>query len=306
MLDKDTLIQQTLLAISPNHTDRYSKLPTPVQTKIKDIIFKLAEDHQISKHNTDIHELDDDWNEPNDQVTSLFTSSLQSHDGVLPLTHMRSIIPLDDQFNLSTDNTSKELQKYLNTFPENAFTENLEIMPDGNLKLDITSTRESLYSGIGCMGPIILFTAFISEISMFYYIGIFAFLWGTRQARRTNDFLKFIPEKNQIYYHRQNGKKISLSTYLKLSEVLCIAVQGSQNSSKEIRWWEYKPVAITTHGEFLDLADEKKCDYLTCFAFSRKLAEMFNVDFFNEFEPEAKLEVMTVNSKVQVYYSSGS
>tara|TARA_Y100000589_G_scaffold3593_1_gene3214 strand:- start:188 stop:1108 length:921 start_codon:yes stop_codon:yes gene_type:complete len=303
MLDKDTLIQKTLLAISPDHINRYAQLPTPVQNKIKDIIFQLAEHHQLSSYDQHTHELDDDWDEATDQITSLFTSSLQSHDGVLPLSHTKSIIASDDRLISSSNDTSNALQKHINAFPENAYTDDLEVLPDGNLKLEITSTRESLYAGIGCLGPIILFIGFMSEISMFYYIGIFAFIWGTRQASRTDDFLKFVPEKSEIFYHRQNGKKISLTSYLKLDEVLYIAVQGSQNSSKESSWWEYKPVAITTRGEFLNLGDEKKSDYLTCFAFSRQLAEMFNVNFFNEFEPEAKLEVMSINSELRVYYT---
>ena len=304
MLDKDTLIHKTLLSVSPDHIDRYTQLPLSVQEKIKDIIVQLAEHNNIISHERNIYELDDDWDEPTDQIASLFTSSLKSHDGVLPLSQSKSVIVSDDQLPSSSKNKYKALQKYLKTFPENAYTDDLEVLPDGHLKLDIKSTRESLYAGIGCMGPIILFIGFMSEISLFYYVGIFAFIWGTRQATRTDDFLKFIYEKNEIFYHRQNGKKISLSSYLKLDEVLYIAVQGSQNSSKESSWWEYKPIAVTTSGKFLDLGDQKKSDYVTCFAFTRKLAEMLQVKFFDEFQPEAKLEVTIVNSELRIYYSS--
>ena len=304
MLDKDTLIQKTLLAVSPDHIDRYAKLPQSVQDKIRDMIVQLADHHQIDTSYQQDDESDDDWNELNQKMTQLLSSSLQSHDGVLPLPQTKSIIHSNDQFIASNNDTSVVLQKQLNTFPENPYTDDLEILPEGHLKLDITSTRESVYAGIGCMGPIILFIGFMSEISMFYYVGILALIWGTRQAIRTDDFLKFIPENNEIFYHRQNGKKLSLSSYLKLDEVLYVAVQGSEHSSKESSWWEYKSVAITTHGQFLDLGDQKKSDYVSCFAFTRKLAEMLEVNFFDEFQPEAKLEITIVNSEIQVYYSS--
>lgn len=304
MLDKDTLIQKTLLAVSPGHIDRYATLPQSVQDKIRDMIVQLADHHQIDTSYQQDYDSDDDWDELNQKMTQLFSSSLQSHDGVLPLPQTKSIIHSNDQFIASNNDTSEVLQKQLNTFPENPYTDDLEILPEGYLKLDITSTRESLYAGIGCMGPIILFIGFMSEISMLYYIGILALIWGTRQAIRTDDFLKFIPEKNEIFYHRQNGKKLSLSSYLKLDEVLYIAVQGSEHASKESSWWEYKPVAITTRGQFLDLGDQKKSDYVSCFAFTRKLAEILQVNFFDEFQPEAKLEITIVNSEIQVYYSS--
>ena len=304
MIDKDTLIQQTLLAVSPEHIDRYAQLPPSAQDKIRDMIVQLAEHHQITGGYRQDYETDDNWNELNKKMTQLVSSPLRSHDGVLPLTQTNPITTSNDQFVTSINETSKELQKHLNTFPENPYTNDLEVLPDGSLKLDITSTRESLYAGIGCMAPFILLAGFISEISIFYYIGISALIWGTRQAMRTDDFLKFKPENNEIFYHRQNGDKTSLSSYLKLDDVLCIAVQGSQNSSKESSWWEYKPIAITNRGELLDLGDQKKSDYVNCFAFTRKLAQVLQTDFFDEFQPEAKLEITIVNSEIQVYYSS--
>ena len=76
MIDKDTLIQQTLLAVSPEHIDRYAQLPPSAQDKIRDMIVQLAEHHQITDGYYQDYETDDNWNELNKKI-ALVSSPLK-------------------------------------------------------------------------------------------------------------------------------------------------------------------------------------------------------------------------------------
>lgn len=285
MTDKDTLIQETLLAISSESRKSYGNLPKPIQIKLNQIFEELADDSMP------------DWRTQSSQqqstsmqrIQGLAQTTMNSHDGILPFQE-------SDLRNENQKLNYPEIAIQLDQIPESNFKNDLSILSSGNLRLEINSSRENLYGAIGCFGPILVLILFVMEVPSIFVTGVLLYtFWGIRQRVKTDDFLEFDPQKRQILFQKNQGVQTQSEIYIALDKAIAIAVQGRKVSGKHDSWWEYKPIIVDKYGNSFDLADFAKVEYLTCYEFCEKLAKLMNVRFYDKFQPRRKLEAMTIN-----------
>lgn len=187
----------------------------------------------------------------------------------------------------------------------NEFSEDAKVLPDGAIKLEITSGREAIFQSLGCLTSLGFMILLFSGQFGYSAPALIAAIYFWKSYSKTDDYLLADHNAQMIFYHKQFGKKIETVPHLPFSHIATLSVEGTLNRSKESTWWTYKAVAITRDGEVVELGDSKKTSFAEAKAFVRSLASSLEVNFTEDVREEQVLEVFGSGARLQISFNDG-
>ncbi|MCO4784267.1 MAG: hypothetical protein KC646_18235 [Candidatus Cloacimonetes bacterium] len=262
-MTNDDKIVEVFLEISDQHLNRYSELPLPIQEKLKEKFLLIASSKESSKSK---------------HIPKVKSSRLSQ----------------------STSDTTQQLVPQLET---SNFSNAISFIGDTLIKFELTSTRENIFSGIGCVSSIAFvgllffgsyFNAFIAcglLVSFFYLLNI------------TDDYILYDITNKKLLYHKKLGTKSNITELAPKRYIRALAVQGKKCSDKNKSWWEYQAVAITLDGDFIALSDFSKNSFYDIRTGMQKIGSYLQIESLDYAIPETKLETFGSGTKLQLVYN---
>jgi hypothetical protein len=187
------------------------------------------------------------------------------------------------------------------SLPANEYTKQCQERPDGTWKLEITSTRESTFSVLGCFG-LVGFVVLIASGEVLISVLVLAlalssgYLWS-----KTDDYLVVQPQEKMIFYHKKFLGTTEMEPYIPFDHISTLAVEGTFHKGKDSSWWTHKTVAVTRDGEMIALSDDLKNGFHSCCAFANALAARLGTSLLEPM-PDCCLQITGSGSRVQVQY----
>ncbi|PCJ15427.1 MAG: hypothetical protein COB02_18065 [Candidatus Cloacimonadota bacterium] len=206
----------------------------------------------------------------------------------------------EKQVKESSSDTQNQLVPSLSSCP---FSDNITFLDANSIKFEITSTRESMFSGIGCFSVIaFLFFAFQTQF-IIAFICFAAIVGAVYLSSITDDYILYDNKKKKLINHRQLGTTINLIDLAPHRYIKAFAVQGKKCSDKSNSWWEYQAIAVTIDGDFIQLSDFYKDAFFEIKVNLREISQFLNIEFLNYAIAESTLEVYGSGRQMQLVYS---
>lgn len=262
-MTNDDKIVEVFLEISDQHLSRYSDLPLPIQEKLKEK-FLLICDTKISKPK--------------------LIKKLNSV--IAPQAH-----------------STPESQALVPQLEKSHFADAITFIGDNLIKFELTSTRESIFSGMGCLSSV----AFVGLIFFGSYLNAFlacGLLIGFFYLLNiTDDYVLYDVTNKRLMYHKKLGAKQTITELAPYRYIKALAVQGKKCSDKSNSWWEYQAVVITLDGDFIALSDFSKNSFYDIRTAMQKIGVFLNIDSLDYAVPESKLQTFGSGTKLQLVYN---
>jgi hypothetical protein len=167
----------------------------------------------------------------------------------------------------------------------------VEILSPSEIKLDITSGRETLFTFMGCGSILFFIWSLTTESWLFTFIVLAFAIISFRLKSQTDDYLVMDLASRRILSHRKFKDNHQISTLVQLEDVLCLLIKSSKTESKDTVTWKYGTAAVTRTGDLIELNDIIKASFFECREFTRTLAEISSIPFYDKAEPETELFV---------------
>jgi hypothetical protein len=183
------------------------------------------------------------------------------------------------------------------------FADAVSFIGDNLIKFELTSTRESIFSGMGCASSI-AFVALIFFGSYFNAILACGLLIGFFYLLNiTDDYVLYDVTNKKLMYHKKLGTKINVTELAPHRYIKAFAVQGKNCSDKNSSGWEYQAVAITLDGDFIALSDFTKNSFYDIRTGMSKIGDFLQIESLDYAIPETKLETFGSGTKLQLVYN---
>ena len=322
----DEVVEDTLLFVSANHIKRFASLPPQIQDKIREKIR-----HSLQNHHTQFLEK---YGAQKIREKSQIQRASRSQSYANQLEDLGGFGDLLERFNMyGTEVLSKDPGDWLEEEEEetglietprreapqasrgwemsnlnpgalliNDHASEVSVLSDGQIKMDLTSSREGLFSSLGCLSVMGVFVFAFIGLGDIATLSFFAAIYFWASFFRTDVYLLVNCNDQMVYYHKQYKQKVELIPHLPFSHIAYVAITAAFHQSKENSWWTYKTVAITMDGEVIELGDEQKSNFVDAYQFTESLAAVMGVPFYAEVEPMQQLEVYGSGSRLKIEY----